>query len=156
MKQFNNKNLRRKVQKQLKELRGRVSQMAVDHGVMVNDEGLMVNGEGLMVNDEGQSLNPHPSTLVIRNSNFELRPQHSLNPHPSTLNSTEVSDEEKIVNCQSPIVKVCANERESSSLEFSQRVQPKLNYEVVNRQRKKILTQIPTKTITKTKTASGM
>ena len=97
MRKINDKNLRRKVQKQLKELRGRVGQKAVDHG-------LMVKGEGLMVNDEGQSLNPHPSTLVIRNSNFELRPQHSLNSHPSTLNSTEVSDEEKIVNCDLSIV----------------------------------------------------
>ena len=102
MRKINDKNLRREVQKQLKELRGRVSQMAVDHE--------------LMVKGEGQSLNPHLSTFNSRNSNFELRPQHSLNSHLSTF-------------------KVCANERESSSLECSQQVQPKLNDLVINSKR---------------------
>ena len=112
MRKINDKNLRREVQKQLKELRGRVSQMAVDHGVMVNDEGQSLNPHLSTFNSRNSnfdlrpqhSLNSHLSTLVIRNSNFELRPQHSLNSHPSTLNPTEVSDEEKIVNCDLSIV----------------------------------------------------
>ena len=44
MKKFNDKNLRREVQRQLKELRGRVGQKAVGHGLMVKGEGLMVKG----------------------------------------------------------------------------------------------------------------
>ena len=52
MRKFNAKNLRREVQKQLKELRGGVGRIAVDHGLKVNGEGLMVNDEGLTINDE--------------------------------------------------------------------------------------------------------
>ena len=99
MKKFNDKNLRREVRRQLKELHGRVSEQASlatknDEDLTINDERLAVSGERL-----------------------------------------EVSDDEKIVNSQSPIIKVCTNERESSSLEFSQRVQPKLNDLVINSMR---------------------
>jgi hypothetical protein len=90
MKKFNDKNLRREVRRQLKELHGRVGMNAVGEQA----ELAMVSGEG--------------------------------NHSPS---------DEDIVNSQSPIVKVCANERESSSLEFSQRVQPKLNDLAINSMR---------------------
>ena len=96
MRKFNAKNLRRKVQKQLKELRGGVGEQA--SLATINGEGLTINGERLAVSGE----------------------------------RLEGSDDEKIVNCQLSIVKVCANERESSSLEFSQQVQPKLNDLVIN------------------------
>ena len=56
MRKINDKNLRRKVQKQLKELHGRVGMNAVGEQAelaMVNGEGLMVNDERLTVNVEG-------------------------------------------------------------------------------------------------------
>ena len=84
MKKFNDKNLRREVQKQLKELRGRVGQKAVGHGLMVKGEGLKVNGEGLMVNGEGLKVNDE--RLAVSGERLE------------------VSDEEKIVNCDLSIV----------------------------------------------------
>ena len=104
MKKFNDKNLRREVRRQLKELHGRVGEQA--------------------------SLATKTMTMT---KTFDE--EKNFNSHLSSLNSTEevaVSDEGDIVNCQFSIVKVCANERESSSLEFSQQVQPKLNDLVIN------------------------
>lgn len=110
MKKFNDKNLRREVRRQLKELHGRVGMNAVGHGLTINGERLAVSGERLEGSDEGQSLNSH------------------LSP----FNSTEGSDEWQSLNSHLSTFKVCANERESSSLEFSQQVQPKLNDLVIN------------------------
>ena len=55
MKMSNAKNLRREVKRQLKELRGRVSQMAVDEHTeraKVNDERLTLNEEGVVSDEE--------------------------------------------------------------------------------------------------------
>ena len=62
MKKFNGKNLRREVKRQLKELRGRVGQMAVDE----NAECTKVNDERLTLNEEGavgyEMCDRHPTT----------------------------------------------------------------------------------------------
>ena len=62
MRKFNAKNLRREVQKQLKELRGGVGEqasLATINGqrLTINDEGLTINGERLVGGDEEKSFN---------------------------------------------------------------------------------------------------
>ena len=104
MKKFNDKNLRREVRRQLKELHGRVGEQA--------------------------SLATKTMTMTKTFDEEKI-----FNTHLSSLNSTEkvvVCDEGQSCNSHLSTFKVCANERESSSLEFSQQVQPKLNDLVIN------------------------
>ena len=66
MKKFNGKNLRREVKRQLKELRGRVGQMAVDENTectKVNDERLTLNEEGVVSDEEKIFNSPNRPTL---------------------------------------------------------------------------------------------
>ena len=66
MKKFNGKNLRREVKRQLKELRGRVGQMAVDEHTecaKVNDERLTLNEEGVVSDEEKIFNSPNRPTL---------------------------------------------------------------------------------------------
>ena len=69
MRKFNAKNLRREVQKQLKELRGGVGRKTVGNGLKVKGYGLTVSDEGLAVTGEvvvGYPLRPSgkPSALL--------------------------------------------------------------------------------------------
>lgn len=57
MRKFNAKNLRRKVQKQLKELRGGVGEQAVGNGLKVKGYGLTVSDEGLAGSGEEKIVN---------------------------------------------------------------------------------------------------
>ena len=131
MRKFNAKNLRREVQKQLKELRGGVGRMAVDHGLKVNGEGLMVNDESLTINGErlavsGERLEGSDDEKIVNCPLTSLKSLRSAEPASSLCSHS---------NATLSIVKVCANERESSSLEFSQQVQPKQNDLVINSKR---------------------
>ena len=114
MKKFNDKNLRREVRRQLKELHGRVGMNAVGHG-------LKVNGEGQSLNPKLSSLNSHLSTFKVCANERE-----SSSLECSQRVQPKLNDQ---------VIKVCTNERESSSLECSQQVQPKLNDLVINSMR---------------------
>ena len=120
MNKYSSKNLRREVKHQLKELRGRVGEKAV---------GKLKMGNGkwkINCTDFDESVESGMGTKTKERS--------MINEECLTRNEEHLTrnDEDEMFNSQRSIIKVCANERELSSLEFSQRVQPKLNDLVID------------------------
>ena len=118
MKKFNDKNLRREVRRQLKELHGRVGKNAAVKLKMEDPTQPLPLWRGFADSAEGLTSNEERLTEAFEEKQLAMN-----------------NKESQVINDEEKIFKVCANERESSSLEFSQQVQPKLNDLVINSKR---------------------
>ena len=103
MRKFNAKNLRRKVQKQLKELRGGVGRKTVGNGLKVKDYGLTVSDEGLAVTGEvivGYPLRPSGSSPLKGDSADIAETDLMINDEGLTINGERLvgGNEEKSFN----------------------------------------------------------